>query len=329
MNQFATALSTFLIGTALIACGDSPPPPPPNTPITNDQAVPSLALPVYDVHEWGLIDVYPDQVEIGTGPGRPEPAAPAPRRKPVLYFHADDSVRINSVQVNLQGQVAEHWPATRGQNNTILWSDLTLSNGACPLAPFPSAGGAECAASPDGYCELAELQNYTTNDGSCISANGLNYDHLFYRSHRGNYRSLIRVAPNGTVQNIGLPEGRAVYLIHRDVGGTVAQAPAAGASIPLVTSGPLGAVREAISRDIRMLGLTNDEAAAFERAWYNEFFGVRNSGLPARETAPANGPARFALYFVPQNDLDNVSGLSFHPPARTVSRVIAVRIAIP
>jgi hypothetical protein len=308
------------------------------------------AAVVYELHEWGLLDVAPGYFELAAGPIDPQPATPvaepaaptsipsiatptqvpnrpAGSRKPVIYVHADGPVEFQ-LEVMTSGPVAEHWPPTSVENQTIRWQ-VAAQPGACASGSYPSADSPQCANAPDGYCELADLPEYETADGACLTVNGQTWDHLFYRSGGSAPTLPIRVTSAGSlevlIENVSLasPQG-GVYRFSRSATETLVQRidmPAVGTSATMAYGGSSPGVRAELSGLLRSGGLSDDEAHAFEQAWFDELFDNGGTG-----GAPVVSDA--IIYILPAAHLDPVSRLVAVPAPTQMRRMFWVRVAV-
>ncbi len=208
----------------LVGCGESAPgeTPSPVTPSPATEPTPSLGAvvapaPLYEVHEWGLVDVPLAMVpaELAAGPGReetladstmpppsepvppPPPARPPHRppvrppvivpppvsvRKPVVYVHlAAGTTELRfDLDVHLPGggSVIEHWPEGSGTGDLLRWAGVTAS--ACTTPPAVPAFGRACDTA-DGYCERHDLPIYVADHVACLEVAGTRAPFLFYR----------------------------------------------------------------------------------------------------------------------------------------------------
>jgi hypothetical protein len=367
MHARAAALGLFslLSATGCGSCGGHPAPvarqsplrasplstgaPPgqqgPTLPVTPTRA----PVASYEVHEWGLVrgDVR-DRVYLA-GPHRaPEPM---PLAKPVLYFHRDGEGPLAlDVEVTLSsGRVVEHWPfvgATAGP--TLAWRGVTLAEGSCVGARYPSVGEAPCDAAGAGLdCESLALRDVETHDADCLSFAGASWNHLFYRGELVGAPPLpLEVLPSGGSRlGVGVDSYRVMHrgdapIVGRLVrvrGGvaSVIDAPAPGDGVMLEP--PAGAIDEgarALAEALGAAGLTPDEVAAFRRAWDATLFpGTVTATIAGGEVAAATPMAGglvygattdALLYVLPLEDAERLATLRFTPPPRAVRRAIVV-----
>lgn len=321
------------------------------------EAAEAAAPTGYELHEWGLLDVAPGgHYELAAGPGDPQPPTPAPtiatpsqmrpttalppgptgiptsrpptggRRKPVVYVHADAPVEFQ-LEVHTSGPLAEHWPPTTVESQMVRWQ-VAAQPGACTSGTYPTADSPQCADAPDGYCELADLPGYETADGACLTVDGQTWDHLFYRSGGSAPTLPIRVTSNAgevSIENVSLasPQG-GVYRFSRTGSETVVQRidmPAVGATATMAQGTTSPGVRAELSGLLRSGGLTNDEAQAFEQAWFDELFDNGSTG-----GAPVVADA--IIYILPAAHLDPVSRLVAEPAPTQIKRMFWVRVAV-
>ena len=237
------------------------------------------STPNYDLHEWGLITTSPRGFELGAGPGqRVTPDMMLVVDKPILYVHADTAFEL-SIQVTPRAGLifAERWPPMTDD----AWA-VSVSPDACRAQhTYPST----CSA-PDGYCEVAELALYETDDAACLRAGEHLLPLLFYRMrHDGPGPALpLAFEKSGdaiVVHNRSWSGGiGALWRVSWDgqTGATHAaraDVPARGASTSIArpTTGGVQAARAALRADLGEHGLTAHETDAFMRAWDEALFG--------------------------------------------------------
>ncbi len=169
-------LSLLLIGCE--SCGQHAA----NT-VARDEPLDAL---VYDVHEWGLVDVYASGLDITAGSPRMQRWMQAPELmvedKPIVYFHyVSGDFRPIEMHVGIPGgELREVWPS--GQANVeddelsedgtraAISGDFVIAMTQAPECLVPGNIGGLCRQDParDRYCERAELGNYQANDASCL-----------------------------------------------------------------------------------------------------------------------------------------------------------------
>jgi hypothetical protein len=315
-------------------------------------ANPATTAP-YEVHEWGLIDVSSaGPIEIGAGPGPVQ--RPVRTRKPVLYVHLLDGARELAFHARValaSGSIAEHWPPGVVSGGSLDWSSVAARDERCGIdagagAPRElaarSASVAACDA-PDHICELGELPTYVTPSAACLAVGGASGPLLFYRgvtsalalpikaSRRADMTAVVSAtgplagAPGqvlrlSTALSGPWPQGRVVV--------SRAPLPANGQSVELAVGteevvGP--GERAALTSSIMQLGLTQDEAQAFVRAWGDDLFG---RDAAARDQGPPPGPRWQDVIVValPPSCYGAISNLAFSPSPRAVRRAFLLRI---
>ncbi len=252
-------------------------------------------------------------------------------RKPVLYFHLgapSPDFRFDlTVTLGATGTVVEHFPTGALAEHQVTWSQVQLASESCPGGPYPTADSPACQGVSDGYCEVAELGGYASDDAGCLTFAGTQHNFLFYRGEAPAPDLPLTIVRNadGTVTvtnaSLGAPVGELLRLRRAGDAIHVAQVaiPAAGASVSVgLPATPAGdAHREAIRTQLRSIGLTDGEAAAFERAWFGELFD------PAAATPHAFEDA--VLFFLPAEQVDGFAHLEATPAPSATVRAMAVR----
>jgi hypothetical protein len=344
-----------LVSLALVAtaCGshDSPPPatmPAPAVPAPAPPAPPpEPARAPLEIHEWGLIDhsLATGQLELATGPGTP--AVPMVARKPVLYAHLIDGAESATLDVLVRvptGALLEHWPASSElTEHTLAWRAATITRGACAAEVARDLGtqreaAAPCAA-PDGFCEVAELPRYRTDDHDCIRVGDVAAPLLFYRAtaQPSTLPIDVTVRPDRALalrarrSLAGAPE--AIFRITSSpLGRLVARAPLPGVEQSL-TIGPATerldpqAAQSAMRDDLRALGLTTSEADAFLGAWADELFGaIAPTGRTARRGVVATRPVDILIYWLPPDAIPAIAELEITPTPTAIRRAFLVRV---
>ena len=343
-----------LVLLALPACHGEPTPRPPTTVAsepTAPVAPPPDVAPVaegprvapYEVHEWGLVDVSAQGIEVAAGPGRPtEPDVPMPVRKPVLYFHRDGTAPLDvTVTVRLpHGRLLEHWPVAEAAASELRWQRVRVGAEGCGAvsreagadrdrSPARAAPRRIACRSEDGICELPELPRYVSEDANCLDVGGVPARLLFYRGsatglalplglRRGTGLDVVLEGSGpssgavGTVMRIRRSSPSAIELAR-------VEAPAVGATLVL----PKPTARVDVARERRLLaealesrGLSPGEARAFVGAWSASLF-------------EGEGPSTDAIvYFLPEADIASIAELGLTPAPRALRRVMMVRVDV-
>lgn len=310
-------------------------------PAPTSSAVASAASPAgppkFEVHEWGLVDIVGHEARLLAGPHGTTPRAPArPLRKPVLYFHLLDGTpsvdAVVKVSVPSPG-VAEYFPPsgllTNGRKE-LTWAGLHVRKGACH---YHLARQTTCSTA-DG-CETAELPNYETDDSACIEAGNEGFNLLFYRGSIGAEVALpfeildggksLKISRRGAADVVG------PIIYARETGGEtllgVHEPPEVGQSIEVAppTERDTVVAARALDQAMREVGLSSGEAAAFNRAWSAELFGLAQGQKVVRRDLQDRDVLLFVL---PASMLDAVATLTIEPPPAAVKRFILVRYTL-
>lgn len=349
-----------LVLLALPACHGEPAPRP-STTASSEVATPGTVAPTvepeaaspasaspasgprvapYEVHEWGLVDVSAQGIEVAAGPGRPsEPDVPMPVRKPVLYFHRDGTEPLEvTVTVRLpHGRLLEHWPLGEATASELRWRGVRVGAEGCgpsrEAAPERDRSPARAmprrvaCRSEDGICELPELPRYVSDDADCLDVGGVPARLLFYRGSATavSLPLSLRAGPGlGVVVQGASPTASSVGTLMRirrtsssDVRIARAEAPTAGATALLAKPEQ----RVDVARERRLLaealearGLSPGEARAFVGAWSASLF-------------EGEGPSTDAVvYVLPEADVASVAELGLTPAPRAIRRVMMVRV---
>lgn len=308
----------------LVACGGpDQPTPEPSEP----------EAPVYDLHEWGLLTVSANVVELAAGPGTQAPPPELVVEKPIIYAHASTSVRFSiRVHPGTGYALAERWP---GSEAPIAW-DVSSTPGACPS---PSDYPTSCT-SADGYCETRELAAYEASDASCLRVGDKQASLLFYR---------LRAEPSLAASlPVTIESGRATsrapriaWRVRRSAEGVRAWRLDLGAqATPMPGSGAQGAPAAAawMHHELERRGLSDAERSAFERAWWSVLFGMDVVERPAavehavEESLPdedvveqAHAPFDTLLYFLEDPEIAAIARLDATPAPRHLRRAFVVR----
>lgn len=339
-----------LLLLALPACHGEPAARPPTTMATprpaaapTPEVAPSAAGPrvaPYEVHEWGLVDVSAEGIEVAAGPGRPsEPDVPMPVRKPVLYFHRDGTEPLEvTVTVRLpHGRLLEHWPLGEATASELRWRGVRVGAEGC--APTREAAPARdrsparamprrvACRSEDGICELPELPRYVSDDADCLDVGGVPARLLFYRGSATDVSlplSLRAGSGLGVVVEGASPTASTVGTMMRirrtsssDVRIARAEAPTAAATALLAKPEErvdVARERRTLAEALEGRGLSPGEARAFVDAWSGSLF-------------EGEGPSTDAIvYFLPEADVASIAELGLTPAPRAIRRVMMVRV---
>lgn len=344
MSRLALALLTSL-GLGCSCGGVSPPPIAPAPP------PPPPAGPTYEVHEWGLVRGTADDHVMIAGP-HAEPVLVV--TKPVLYFHRHgEGSLVVDVEARIPGgRVVESWPMLGGVPGTsVRWDDVLIQGDACHGSRYPGFGEEPCSFLSDG-CEAATLASVETTDSNCLywptpidDGPTQAWNHLFYRGEIDTTPPMALRAeplPDGTLRLTATgpsPVPGHVLRIRRANGTPgvtdaleIAEPPAPGSSV--IVAAPTAALTggpEALGASLSAAGLTDDEVAAFRRAWDGELFGdgAMTSGwvTTVMPSAPAaRPPTTSILYVLPSAAADAIAVLSFSPPPTAIRRAIVLWI---
>lgn len=308
----------------------------------------------YALHEWGVVTVGQTTTELAAGPGlrRNEPGAfghgnrepEIVAEKPVLYVHADGPVDIAlSVQLGVGYEIAERWP---GVGAPLAW-EMRASGQRCAE---PSVYPQRCE-SVDGYCEVLELANYTTDDSSCLVMGGTSVvgqisgmntraSLLFYRlrASTGEVQAglpvQVHAAANDGQGDSGIfqasaPSPRTAWRVRHDAGGrALVQRFELGAEPTLVPDANSSDAASAAAWTLAQLqerGLTQSEIGAFQNAWWQEIFRIEPT-VSLRTNASANGAQEDLVEELPVA-VEHVEEAM--PPAPTLARDMFIYFLTP
>ncbi|MFK8001891.1 MAG: hypothetical protein AB8H86_20010 [Polyangiales bacterium] len=358
-------MRTSLILLLLAGCSSCHQEPAPQTPSTSNET-PEAPAPDYEVHEWGLINVAEEGAELAAGPGQPDLIQDLGMQgfgKPVLYFHlAEGSPDFDArVGVNLRSfLLGEHYPPAEGSGRTIHWEGHLAREACTAERTYPTAE--ECPVTQDGYCETAELAEYETPDHSCFHIGDAEWPLLFYRGVPGESRPPLPLTLNvdaGSATAIRSADaaetlGKVWYMVDQEVRAIV-DWPAPGETVNLEGAAPTDP-RASMHAELLEHGLTEEEAQAFGRAWYDELFGTQGGTLGLQGTGRGGGgvgeetiglgngvngdtpglvgrggyfavPAAVhrLVYWLPASQHDAMAELTFEPAPSVVRRATLVR----
>ena len=295
--------------------------------------------PTYEVHEWGLLRGNLTDHVVLSGPRRAP--TPIPIAKPVLYFHREGEGPLSvDVEVTLaSGTMVEHWPLvpTGSRGASLAWRGVSIVEGSCSGTRYPTLGEPPCntLTGADG-CEAIELATVETPDGDCLELDGARWDHLFYRGELTSAPSFpLSVTPLGNDRfRVTIERALTGRLVRvRGTSASVIDAPAIGASVELdVPTGALGEGSDTLARSLAQAGLSDDEVAAFRRAWDTTLFpaAAASAGETIVTATPMAGGlflprTRDALlYVLSQEDAAQLATLTFTPAPERVARAMVV-----
>ena len=302
------------------------------------------APPSLEVHEWGLLDVDGNTAQLRAGPPVTRPVT---ARKPVLYFHLLGEATEAVVNVDVEartsdGTLIEHFPqATNVKAGEVAWKDVKVIKGHCRPLAYPRRDAPQC----DGLdeCEATELSRYESRDADCLQIEGKPFNHLFYRTKGSPPKLPLKLSMRDQVlraENVGeVPIPGLLIHLHEHNGETHAvisppPSPKAELELPSIkkASVPMSEVKKALHKLIRDSGLTEAEAEAFGRAWYNAFFKLSDDErkAPARRAARVVAPSAedVVLYVLPLNATEEVTTVKVTPVPAKVVRFMLVRVAL-
>ncbi len=310
-----------LIVLFLSACGGNESSTPPSS--TPQPLVPSTPSPALEVHEWGLVDAILSQTHarVAGAPIVPEPH-PMPTRAPLLYFHLPAGAAPVEASIRVQlagGSFLETWPLAEAQQTVASWT-ATIRPGNCAGTRRAVRGQPPCLGTDP--CESIHLPQYETSDGACVHVGDADYDHLFYTGMVpfSIPLEIVRTATGVRVRNPGVELPGAVLYVHREQPSATtivhSDSVTSGATITMLDQGPSdGDARADFSSPMHDLGLTDQEGAAFERAWVDALFG-----------ATPGQPIDAVLFWLPEAQTDTISRLAIEPAPTRVRRAFLVRV---
>lgn len=335
------ALTSGLL--VLLACGGP----------EDDAQTPAPELAAYSIHEWGFIAHHyaAPADELLTSGTAPTPASGTSvglgnighighGGKPVLYVHleGDGDIARFVATLSTSGTFVEEWPHSETSTPTSLTWEVEARRGSCSAeGSYPAAGDGHCTGITDHYCEAAELAHYETDDSACLTVDGNQWNHLFYRAQTTGELpiSVSKVDANFTVRGALAIPGR-IMRIRRaaHVSGSrvvIFDAPAAGQNrvAPEPYADAVSGIR-ALETELGARGMSADEVQSFMTAWQAELFGetaehprVQMVGQPPFGLQPKRDAL---IYFLPAATLDAMVPLSFTPSPTEVHRAVLVRI---
>lgn len=299
--------------------------------------MPTVDAPSYRVHEWGVISANSQGATVTAGPltwWAPDLSV----EKPVIYIHTDTPLALQlQVEVGAGYDVAEHYPPT-----SAMHFGLQATPGPCPERHvYPTT-----CASPDGICEIRELPRYETSDAACLRMGEHELPLLFYRlSHSGPASLPVEVRVQGNeVSTRATRSGVTAWRV-ATVGGEVRAVPVtigqAWQVLP-TPSQPWTDAEAALNASLVASGLTDEERAAFQRAWWQALFGAPAPGeaaaapamptsIPREENGGVTSAPGAALapdvlvYMMTPEEIDRVARIVATPAPSHVARAFMVR----
>ena len=365
-----TRLTSLTLLSPLLALGCTCASTPSTAPVVE---APQVAAPVpvvvpatYDVHEWGLVRATPEDHVMISGPHANAPMMGL--GKPVLYFHrvGEGALEID-VRVHIEGgRIVEHWPMNPSEGvpeSDIAWR-VQLGEATCASNTYPSAYSDEpCRRllSAGDICEAATLRTVETSDSTCVHTHFdgsiAAWNHLFYRAEVTRDPQLPLVVEPGTHGAIRLSSrgleaiGGTILRVVRSHGSRgvqdaalVVRAPQHGESIEVpAPTGTIAEAMTALDASLREAGLTEQETAAFRRAWDATLFGAEAASAEAGggeghgglgRLGPLGGgvvaqPTDSILYVLPEATAEALATLELTPAPREVRRVIVAWVDVP
>lgn len=354
------ALAPLLVLLGGCSCGPAVPSAP-STPSPASAETTASEPGDYEVHEWGLVRGIAGDRLVAGAIGPPPVVLPMVVDKPVLYFHTTAPLTLEAVRVHASGAIVEAWPLTArtGVATELAWMRVAIDPhpSACEPTPLPTECGAPVP------CEVPSLARVRTAESPCLRVGEVTDTMLFYRSFVDGMTPPLLFSRAGgdaiTVRHDGDEpiEGRLVRI--RSVMGqvltSVVDPPAPHESVvvgadfgaamdedgdmPALPGGPEPG-RAAVRASLLALGLTDEEAAAFLRAWDGALFGLAVAdgevadhrtmdSLSADETDGIPAPVDSFLYFLPPSSVAAISTLELEPAPRAVRRAIAMWSIVP
>ncbi|MFT5353221.1 MAG: hypothetical protein ACI9KE_000419 [Polyangiales bacterium] len=312
----------------------------------------------YSIHEWGLVHFALGESEgmATAGPGHFPPFSPSGMGqgtigigdtnsvafKPVLYVHLDPGMTETTFSAGISATILEHWPDATALATGVRWQRVTARSTACTGLTYPSVDSERCNVE-DGFCEVAELGLYETDDSACLSVGQAQANNLFYRAgldtsgplqvlFEDNVAQVRNVSahafPGVVIRVVRDPSGRNTRFYTIDP-------PAPGQSVSLTQREGAGSgaeLMESIEAHLERTGLTAAERRAFVSAWTGELIG--GDEVPAlqnpRDNPPPLAPAEDALlYWLSAEHAQEILPLTFEPAPSIVRRALMARVHLP
>ena len=263
--------------------------------------------------------------------------------KPVIYAHLAEGVEEHTFSLGVEvrgGNVVEHWPLTAeaGPRPSVRWANVRAHRGDCGETAYPAADDPACQTEDD-FCEAKHGDENETDDGACLEIDGRSFDHLFYRAAMSNAPLPLEVeVVDGavTVRHLGsapIP-GRLVRVRGDDAapadgsGGlplVVLDPPAPGQTVTVPAPTESATLDAPLRAGLAELGMSQDEASAFVRAW--EVHLVRGEAQRPAMPATLEEPTDALLYWMPEAEV--ATHVALTPSERvTMRRALLVRVGL-
>jgi hypothetical protein len=269
-------------------------PPPQPTPLPKPPpAGPSAESADYAIHEWGVIRVNDSKLELQSSdfappavmlkpPVNSQPIDRAAPAKPLLFFHPgpsydfDTAIEVTVSQVG--GNLRERWP-TPGNGvqpavaPSFTWSRMRVLAEGCDAQKAPKANDGPCWGLDASLgCEAAGLPQYLGTVPHCLDLDGFRAPVLLYNSVIETEAFFALETRDGELllRNLRAIEYGWGQVAHE---GSLYQFESLAPNAEVVVSSLEKALRTdtELRRDLdwelRQLGLTQDEANSFMKAW--------------------------------------------------------------
>ncbi len=370
------ALSSVACGESSPAPAPTPDPPPAQVAASEPPGTPGLVVHEWGLVDVPSLGAPVRQLAIGAVPGRgasatemleglgapaatpptegvpgettgarPRPRPPSPEmrgRAPLLFVHlpAGHSPLDLTVRIAIdRGGIEEHWPLSEDRDRHgewVRWS-VTARPESCAGAAYPAADEPPCDDPTRFYCEASELRSYEADDAACLTLDGREWNHIFYRGFATGalpFRATREADGGVTLENASGAEipGPLVLVRREDDAAAsrvrVAAAPAAGQRSTLAApdaSADEGrrAVFDALAREFE---LTPAEVGGFRRAWDAALFGGAHAPTELVRRAGFAVPRESLLFFLPEEIVRALVALTIEPRPERVRRALLVRI---
>lgn len=359
LSGLIPTLVSIGILVSITACGGSNEPTPQAT-VPQATVPQTRRSPVYDLHEWGVVNATRGGFEVAAGPGRQEGVLLVD--KPVLYVHSNSSFDL-TLTVNPVGnfRVAEHFPNVSSM--PLRWN-VAVQPETC-RGTYPST-----CSTPDGYCESVELSLYETEDAACLTFEDQRLPLLFYRMLTDEPPVLplhaFRDETGIALQNHAQPRTTDPYSHFWRVTWNPQTNSTHASRFPMPISaetvyaeeatGDVTEAQSGLRSDMIAQGLTTHEGEAFMRGWEAALFGessiVEQDGTALNNTvtdsedanSPEDTPIEDSLvedesrdpnrpvvqdailYWLSPAAIETLATVDATPPPRSFSRAMLVRV---